>query len=310
MLVDFVLTVVMVDNWLVVDCEDSDFRVRKRDSDGKLMKAKWIPANFLNSFCSSHEVSACEDLVFELDEDTLSEVDDDIEGYHISCLEGIRLSRKQKQIRHKKDNKRCRASRLVKNAHWKYPPRYRKKSKLSINHRCLRKVKKVEESTGKSLLERLKYKKIVEVCDSKKYVSDTIAQKPETVVSIMPVFALHSDNVPSYLNQNLIEGLINTQTREVTPEDYDLLLGLDYGVQSKVVSDKHLKQLRTSKVDSSHNSFVRDSLSCSICAENYIAEIELKFLPCNHFFHSHCIDRWLKFSSVSCPLDGLPVIVS
>ncbi|MED6206206.1 hypothetical protein PIB30_024652 [Stylosanthes scabra] len=41
---------------------------------------------------------------------------------------------------------------------------------------------------------------------------------------------------------------------------------------------------------------------CSICLSEYEAKETLRSMPqCNHFFHSHCIDAWLKMNA-TCPL--------
>lgn len=41
--------------------------------------------------------------------------------------------------------------------------------------------------------------------------------------------------------------------------------------------------------------------SCCICLAKYADNEELKELPCYHFFHIGCIDKWLKINA-SCPL--------
>ncbi|XP_042424207.1 E3 ubiquitin protein ligase RIE1-like [Zingiber officinale] len=40
---------------------------------------------------------------------------------------------------------------------------------------------------------------------------------------------------------------------------------------------------------------------CCICLSNYEDGVELHSLPCNHYFHSDCIVKWLKISA-TCPL--------
>lgn len=40
---------------------------------------------------------------------------------------------------------------------------------------------------------------------------------------------------------------------------------------------------------------------CSICQEEYVVGDEVRELPCGHFFHSACIDRWLVIQK-KCPL--------
>ncbi|CAN6181944.1 unnamed protein product [Urochloa humidicola] len=40
---------------------------------------------------------------------------------------------------------------------------------------------------------------------------------------------------------------------------------------------------------------------CCICLTKYGDDDELRELPCTHFFHVHCVDKWLKINAV-CPL--------
>jgi|SRR5215212_8866227 len=41
--------------------------------------------------------------------------------------------------------------------------------------------------------------------------------------------------------------------------------------------------------------------NCTICLEEYYKDEELRKLPCNHYFHILCIDRWITNYSTSCP---------
>ncbi|XP_022862981.1 E3 ubiquitin-protein ligase At1g63170-like [Olea europaea var. sylvestris] len=40
---------------------------------------------------------------------------------------------------------------------------------------------------------------------------------------------------------------------------------------------------------------------CCICLAKYVNNDELRELPCSHFFHKECVDKWLKINA-SCPL--------
>jgi len=44
-----------------------------------------------------------------------------------------------------------------------------------------------------------------------------------------------------------------------------------------------------------------DTNPCSICQEDFAADEEVRDLPCQHYFHSHCIDQWLVIQK-KCPL--------
>ena len=46
--------------------------------------------------------------------------------------------------------------------------------------------------------------------------------------------------------------------------------------------------------------------NCSICLENYFVGDKIIYLPCFHFFHSKCIQTWMK-SSDKCPLCNVEI---
>ena len=98
--------------------------------------------------------------------------------------------------------------------------------------------------------------------------------------------------------------IVDIQHRDITPEDYELLLQLDNDVAPKTIPQDILKKLETA----TPSKFGLAGELCSICMEQFRTEDVLKKLLCGHCFHSPCIDQWLTYSSCACPLDGLPVV--
>lgn len=45
-----------------------------------------------------------------------------------------------------------------------------------------------------------------------------------------------------------------------------------------------------------------DGEECPICLCQYIRNQRLRVLPCSHYFHTRCIQRWLTGMSTMCPL--------
>jgi len=85
--------------------------------------------------------------------------------------------------------------------------------------------------------------------------------------------------------------------RELTPEDYELLLLLDSQIAKPTVSEEKLDSLTESKYDGT-----QDLSECTICMCPYDNGDDLKHLPCKHFFHNECVSTWLSKHSKTCPL--------
>ncbi|MBA0875449.1 hypothetical protein Goshw_003783 [Gossypium schwendimanii] len=52
-----------------------------------------------------------------------------------------------------------------------------------------------------------------------------------------------------------------------------------------------------------------DDAVCCICLASYADNDMLKELPCSHFFHTNCVDKWLKMKAL-CPLCKCTVLIT
>lgn len=91
--------------------------------------------------------------------------------------------------------------------------------------------------------------------------------------------------------------LMELLSRDLTPEDYDLLLALDTTVKKKTADTNSINALKE-LVASEENC----NELCSVCMCNYEVGEPMKALPCEHVFHKGCITTWLENHSQSCPL--------
>lgn len=106
------------------------------------------------------------------------------------------------------------------------------------------------------------------------------------------------------LSTQQIQLLSALQARDLTPEDYEILLLLDSSVKPKTLIPDQVKSFPQLTVDTEDMCSER----CAVCMMEYEKEERLTKLPnCGHLFHSDCIGHWLCNSSVNCPIDGLPV---
>ncbi|MCL7027073.1 hypothetical protein MKW94_009176 [Papaver nudicaule] len=73
------------------------------------------------------------------------------------------------------------------------------------------------------------------------------------------------------------------------------------GGTEKVLDSKMIETLPKSTYSAvKNNKKVIESAVCPVCSEYYEDEDELRILPCNHAFHTECVDGWIV-SHANCP---------
>lgn len=90
--------------------------------------------------------------------------------------------------------------------------------------------------------------------------------------------------------------------REITPEDYELLLRLDESVARPTASKE--------KVDSLPRARSEDAIGqvCTVCLDPFKASDNVLMLPaCKHLFHKECVSKWLLERHRVCPLCNVEV---
>ena len=107
---------------------------------------------------------------------------------------------------------------------------------------------------------------------------------PNSMLNIHTPYTYH--NLPQY-NSELLMGVINTILNEVTPEFKDVVTTLD---------DDEFKKINTYK-----QSCDSDTM-CSICFDNLMHDNMVSSLPCDHIFHTECIETYLKEYNYICPI--------
>jgi len=92
-------------------------------------------------------------------------------------------------------------------------------------------------------------------------------------------------------------------TRDLTPEDYELLLLLDEGVKkARTLSSSAAASLPRAEGTAWHGE------ECRICLCALEEGEDVRMLPgCGHLFHAQCAERWLGSSKATCPLCGVEV---
>eukprot|EP00930_Biecheleria_cincta_P072428 TRINITY_DN59832_c0_g1_i1.p1 TRINITY_DN59832_c0_g1~~TRINITY_DN59832_c0_g1_i1.p1 ORF type:complete len:328 (+),score=77.93 TRINITY_DN59832_c0_g1_i1:144-1127(+) len=109
---------------------------------------------------------------------------------------------------------------------------------------------------------------------------------------------------------NLMQRLASMD-RDFTPEDYELLSGLDAAAPGSAAapgrSGKEARAERKLLLDRFPKIILDKSSAggeCAICLEKMKPRMEARRLPCLHMFHRRCIDRWLLASDKPrCPVD-------
>eukprot|EP00438_Fugacium_kawagutii_P020478 Skav220773 [mRNA] locus=scaffold3169:134297:134845:+ [translate_table: standard] len=92
------------------------------------------------------------------------------------------------------------------------------------------------------------------------------------------------------------------RAEELTRDDQipDALTSLTHASDASPSVDDLLSSVPCQKLD------VACQEPCAVCYEDMVLGEEVRRLPCLHYFHKACIDRWIKVKA-TCPLDNLNV---
>lgn len=75
------------------------------------------------------------------------------------------------------------------------------------------------------------------------------------------------------------------------------LYGTDTTSYYYILTKKEFQSLPHRKVKAEN-----DGEECPICMCQYIRNQRLRVLPCSHYYHTRCIERWLTKMSTLCPM--------
>ena len=104
--------------------------------------------------------------------------------------------------------------------------------------------------------------------------------------------AARSSSTPCGLTKAQIRAL---QSRELTPEDYDLLMRLDESVEKRNV-------LSQSEASALVETTLEGDAECSVCLCDLTSGECCIMLHCGHHFHPDCIKGWLVRGKNVCPM--------
>ncbi|XP_045200737.1 uncharacterized protein LOC123554566 [Mercenaria mercenaria] len=220
-----------------------------------------------------------------------------------NCKKNDKLARKDR------DRKVRKAGKQVKDKYCTSVKNNKGREKLFIHHRLFKLINLEVQRLTHFLPSRSNYRTIDFKSNKssdetksrlKPYAPIPSNHRPAPVQNLR--FALQNTNAASHFDSSLVNVLINLQHRDLTPEDYELLLRLDESVAPKTVDKSLLDNFKSDIVDDSCSGDI-----CPVCMDAYEIGQNRKFLPCNHVFHAKCIEMWLENSSRNCPIDNLPV---
>jgi len=105
--------------------------------------------------------------------------------------------------------------------------------------------------------------------------------------------------LPCGLTEGEMDDLLN---RDITPEDYQLLLRLDQPLELDLalededgIAPEELDAMPVSEAEFAGG-------ECVVCISDFIAEDTVVALQCGHKFHQCCITTWLAEAQRLCPL--------
>ncbi|XAR68239.1 hypothetical protein NMG60_11003308 [Bertholletia excelsa] len=85
-------------------------------------------------------------------------------------------------------------------------------------------------------------------------------------------------------------------------EEYSLESPSDFCECRGSPPETYMEEFRSRTPAVRFESMCKDQQECSVCLTEFVPEAEINHLPCGHLFHKLCLEKWLKYWNVTCPL--------
>ncbi|KAI3497211.1 hypothetical protein L1887_39661 [Cichorium endivia] len=111
----------------------------------------------------------------------------------------------------------------------------------------------------------------------------SISIMKEIVRSILHVIGIHVTSWEDFSSQSLTESV----ERRGTP------------------SESYMEEFRSRTPSLLYDSLTlscRSKQECSVCLTEFKPDSEINRLSCGHVFHKSCLEKWLKYWNITCPL--------
>ncbi|PWA39194.1 zinc finger, RING/FYVE/PHD-type [Artemisia annua] len=109
----------------------------------------------------------------------------------------------------------------------------------------------------------------------------SISIMKEVVRSILHVIGIHVASWEDLNNQTLTESVEHRGTP----------------------SETYMEEFRSRTPSVLYDSLCRRTKQeCSVCLVEFKPDAEINRLSCGHVFHKNCVEKWLKYWNVTCPL--------
>ncbi|KAI3991507.1 hypothetical protein MKX01_006809 [Papaver californicum] len=83
----------------------------------------------------------------------------------------------------------------------------------------------------------------------------------------------------------------------------------DLHITSDTLVEQLRKKIPSIPFSSLINGDTRSELhDCTVCLNRFQPDSEVNHLSCGHFFHKDCLEKWLDYWNITCPLCRTPLL--
>jgi hypothetical protein len=112
---------------------------------------------------------------------------------------------------------------------------------------------------------------------------------------------IFSDNYDNYILPILQNELKRIVTQSIRLSMLQRLFNPTMEDVKLTIDEKTLEKIPVSKYVELEDKIKKMNVCCTVCQDDFKTEDTVRILPCEHIYHTDCIDGWLKEHSYKCP---------